>query len=440
VNERESDCFKMKRYKMTAVDVLEEQDWPGKWVPIVKVIGNESDIEGKVRLSGIIRNAKSPQLMYNYHRTLSVEISSLQPKAPYIVAYGQLEGFESQWKQANIKPFPYLYYVPTAIDGKPAPPPERQPFQGAPQAVLAEVQAAQQDMMAVTGLRFDATPQERMYDESGRALRELRERGDLGSFHYVDNHARSLRFTGEILVDLIPKVYETKRIVTILRENDEEEQVQIDPAAAKPFMRGRHPVTAKAMKIFNPTYGRYGVTVTIGPSYATKRIESAESKMDFMRALGPAAQNLIPLIADLIAKDQDWEGSDQIAKRLASALPPQVQMQGQVLEDLPPQAQAMIASLQQQLQALNNEKMQLTRALTEQQSDRAQRQDKIDKDFEAKLLTVVATFEAKLAAVQQKAEQATMDRVMGPINELATGVASLRDALTADRMETNGNA
>src|SRR6185312_7929326 len=341
IEDDERDFPSITWYKVTATNILEEQDWPGKWIPIIEVVGNETDIEGKVRRSGLIRNMKAPQLMYNYNRTLSVELSSLQPKAPWVAPEGSFEGYEQKWKDANIRPFPYLEYVPqNGMNGQPLPPPQRQPFQGAPQAVLAEVQAAAQDMQAVTGIRFDATQQERMYDESGRALRELRERGDLGSFQYVDNLARSLRHTGDILVDLIPKIYDTRRVLTILREDDSEEQVMVDPNAQKPTGRTPHPVTNKTVKFFNPNYGKYGVTVTIGPSYASKRIEAAESMMDFVRAVGPIAPQQVANITDLIAKNLDWQDAEQVAARLAKMLPPNLLAPN--LEGVPPEMQAML--------------------------------------------------------------------------------------------------
>lgn len=427
VDERESDWPTLWWYKLTATDILAKREWPGKWIPIVKVIGNEIDIEGRVRLSGLIRAAKQPQMLYNYNRTLAVELSSLQPKAPFIAAEGQLEGYEQQWKTANIKNNPYLLYQPISLDGHPVPPPQRQQFQGPPAAVLAEVSAAEQDMIGTTGIRFSATLSERMYDESGRALKELRERGELGSFHYIDNLARSLRYCGEILIDLIPKVYERKRIVTILRDDDSEEQVQLDPASPKPFMRGKHPMTAKPMKIFDPNYGKYGVTVTIGPSYATKRIEASESMMAFFRAAAPIAPQIASSMMDLVAKNQDWPDADKFYARLVKMLPPN--LLAPEIDDVSPQVSAMIQNLQQQVQALNNEKQQLTIALTEQQSDRAQRERKISNDFEAKLISVLATFEAKMAAIQQKAEDSTIDRVMAPLNELTQGIGELRASI-----------
>jgi hypothetical protein len=427
IDERESDFPTMKWYKLTAKDILFEREWPGKWIPIVKVIGNEIDIEGKVRLSGLIRNAKSPQLMYNYHRTLSVELSSLQPKAPYIMEEGQVEGHEQQWKKANTTTFPYMLYKGSSINGKQAPAPARVPFMGINSGVQAEVEAAAQDMMAVTGIRFDATKGERVYDESGRAMREMRERGDLGSFHYIDNLARSLRHTGVILVDLIPKVYDTKRVLTILREDDTEEQVQVDPNAGQPYQESRNPATQKMLKIFNPAYGRYGVTVTIGPSYASKRIEAAESMMDFLRSIAPAAPQMVAAVSDLVAKNADWPGSEEFATRLAKMQDPKLLSPN--MKDVTPQIQALIQGLQGQVQTLTNEKTQLVQALTEQQSDRAQRQDEIEKTFEAKLLNVVATFEAKMAANQQKQDEAMMKQIGGPITELADKVRELRGAM-----------
>lgn len=382
-DEREADCKRVRWYKLTAVEVLEERDWPGQWIPLVKVIGDEVDIEGKLTLSGLVRYAKDAQRMFNYWRTAETEFIALQPKAPFVGAEGQFEGHEQQWKTANTRSNPYLEYKPTDLNGTPLPPPQRQPMPAVPAAMVQASQNAAQDMMATTGIRFDATTKDRMYDESGRALRELRKFGDLGSFHLVDNLARSMRHTGVILVDLIPKIYNRKRIETILRENDAEERIVIDPSAEKPMQEQKDPNTGKVMKVFNPTYGEYGVTVTIGPSYATKRVEAAESMMDFARAL-PGVAALIP---DLIAKNQDWPGAEEMATRLAKSLPPGLITPE--MKDVPPQVQAMLASLQQQVQAAAQEKVVLMKALIDQQADRAQRQDKIDKDFEAKILQIV---------------------------------------------------
>lgn len=402
--ERESPCPKVTWYKVNAVEILERTPWLGRWVPIVKVTGNEVDIEGKLKLSGMIRNAKQAQLMYNYGRTTELEVMGLQPKAPFVGAEGQFEGHETEWKQANTSASPYLTYKPESLDGQLLPPPQRQAFPGAPSGVIQFTQTAAQDMMATTGIRFDATMQERTIDESGRALREIRRTGDLTSFHYVDNLCRSLKRCGEILIDAIPHYYDTKQVVTILRDDDTEDTVQIDPNAPKAVGEQRyaanHPTKpGKVQKIFNPTIGKYGVTVTTGPSYATKRIEASESMADFARAMPQTAE----VFVDIIAKNQDWPGAEEIASRLAKLVAskfPQVMTPD--MKEVPPQVQAMLQSMDAQIKQLMQERVQMMKALNDQNADRQIEMEGINKKFEAALAKIIADFDTKTAATKQK--------------------------------------
>ncbi len=400
VRRRTSRVPKVKWFKITAVEVLEQRDWPGAWIPIVRVIGEEIDIEGKVKLSGVIRYARDAQRMYNYAATAEIEATALAPKAPYIMAEGQQEGHEDQWQQANSKNFPFLLYQPVQLpNGQLAPPPVRQ-APVPPQAAWLQVkQGAAQDMMATTGIRFDATLQERMTDESGLAVKELRRNTDVGNYHYIDNFSRALRHTGVLLIDLIPKVYDTRRVLTILREDDKEEQIVLDPTQKQPVANQRDAVTGKIRRAFNPSEGEYGITVTIGPSYATKRIEAAEQMMAFARAMPQLAQN----VADLIVKNQDWPGAEEFATRLAKMLPPGLLTPD--MKDVPPQVQAMMAQMQRQIMMLMQERQQMMRALSDKQADRAVALERINRDFAAKLL-----------AIMQKADAAQAD----PIEQLHT--------------------
>ena len=408
---------------ITLKQVLEEHDWVGKWIPIVKCIGDEVDIEGKVALSGLIRDAKDAQRMYNYWVTAETEQVALMPKAPYIMEEGQVEGHETRWQQANQKSYPYLLYKASSVSGKPAPPPQRQPFAGPPQGVIAAKMAAAQDMQATTGIRFDATLQERTYDESGKALRELKRTGDLGNFHYVDNLARSLRHTGRILIDLIPKIYDTPRVLTILREDDTEEQVRIDPSIGVPHMN-QQGADGKMQKLYNPKLGTYEVAVTIGPSYATKRAEAADSLLGFMKAVPQAG----PIIGDLVAKNMDWPGAEEIAARLAAMLPPQLQaMLGKHMQDFPPEAKALIMNMNNQLQQITQQHKTALHLLGEKQTEQAMhvkeienQRAKIDKDFEAKLTKIAADM---------------TDKYAGHLKDIAMGVKQMESKLEESKMK-----
>jgi hypothetical protein len=429
INDREVQAKTIKWHKLTANEILEENDWPGKWIPIIEVVGDELDIEGKVTKAGLIRDAKDPQRMLNYWETHKTEFIALQPKAPFIMEEGQVEGHEKSWKEANTKNNPYLLYKGTTIAGKPAPAPQRQTMPAMSQGLVQASQEASQHMQAATGIRFDATLNERMYDESGKALRELKRVGDLGNFHYVDNLARSLRHTGRILIDLIPKIYDTKRVLTILREDDKEEQVGIDPNLQQARGEEKAP-DGRTRSLFNPKVGEYDVAVTIGPSYATKRAEAADSMLLFMKAVPQAG----PIIGDLIAKNMDWPGAEEIAARLAATLPPNLQKME--VGKFPPEAQALIQSLSGQLEQMQQQHNQALAMLGDKEADRQVERDKISKDFEAKLTKIAADMQTALMDMQAAAQDQNQGQIEKIASDFDAKLLKVLADLEAKRMQT----
>jgi hypothetical protein len=407
---------KIMWYKITAKQILDRTRWLGQWLPVVRCVGDEMVIDGRIKRWGLVRQAKDAQRSYNYFRTSEVERIALMPKAPYIVAEGQLEGYEGVWKEANTKSHPFLPYRVTGLDGHLVPPPRREPPVGVDAGDAAIAQNAQQDMLTTTGVRFDATLNERTYDESGRALRELRRSGDIGSFNLVDNLIHSLRHTGEIFVDAIPKYYvRPGRVLTILREDNSEEQIRLNPNAEKPVMDVTDPNTQRVVRAFDPTVGHYGVTVTIGPSYATRRIETAESMMDFLRAIPSAA----PLISDLVVKNLDWDGAEEIATRLAKTLPPGINQPE--MRDVPPQIQAILSQMQQQVQQLTQERQMLAAQVNDRNQDRELARERINRQFEVQLLNVVQKAQAaaqKVGAEDRRSEAEGLRTMAGEVLDL----------------------
>ena len=402
----------LKWAKLTAIEVLEHKDCDGHYIPIIEVNGTLININGKVSKKGIVRDAKGPQMMANYYSTLEAENVALQPKAPWVMEEGQVEGHEESWKAANRKSFSYLLYKGTNIAGKQAPPPQRQPFTGPPAAILAAKQGTVEALKAVTGIRFDATMSERMSDESGRAIRELKRDSNLGAYHYIDNFGRALRNTGIVMVDLIPCKYDTQRIVGILDEGGQEDRIMIDPNMTRAHGEriGTTPDSdaPTKIKLFNPKVGRYKVTVTIGPSYATKRIEALESQMDFVKAMPQVGQ----IVADLIAKNSDWEGAEEFAQRIAKSMPANLLTPSR--DDMSPQVQALIQALQQQLQAMNQQMQMMAKELTDRQKDRDVIYEQIAKRFEGEVLKIGAKLE-EVAAKKEATLQGTVGRQLAEI-------------------------
>lgn len=405
IDKRKSHRRSVKWYEATGFEILSDDEWLGKWIPIVPVLGEEVDVEGKVKLSGLIEPAMDAQRMYNYWLTKYAEAVALAPTAPFVMAEGQLEGHEDEWTNANRTVRSVLTYKPDSLGGHMIGPPQRQPMPGIPEGFQHGAQNAALDIMATTGIRFDVAADKRNVDErSGKAIREFRQPQDLGSAHYLDNFQRSLVHIGRQLIDLIPKVYSSRRIVTILREDDMEQAVQIDPHASQ-SMGEKQMGDGKKMPIFNPNIGKYGVTAVIGPSYATRRIEAKEDMIAFANTIPQAAH----LIMDLIAKNMDWEGSEEVASRLAKAVPAQFLQPDQ--KDVPPQMQAYLHNMEGQVKQLGQQLQAATKALEEKDKDRAIAQDKIDKDFEAKMIAILEKASAQAGKIAAEEARTHMEAV-----------------------------
>jgi hypothetical protein len=404
VNRRKTRRRKIMHYKVNAVEILEREEWPGKWIPILPVIGNEMDIDGKVTLTGLIAGAMDAQRTLNYATTMEMELVALAPKAPFLVEEGQIEGHEQEWKNANVKSMPYLSYKGSNINGKPVPPPSRQPMVAAPAGWVQIKEGASNALVATTGIRMQAMAnagQEADHRESGRMLREVRRSTDLGASHYMDNLVRTLHHAGRQYIDLIQVIFDEKQVVTILRENGEEQAVTVDPKAPQAYAEKKTPTGTEL--IFNPNEGKYGVTVTVGPSYATKRIEASESLMEFVKAYPPAAQ----FASDLIVKNMDFEGAEELANRLIKTIPPNLLTPES--KDMSPQVQALVQSQRTQIAKLNQVLQAVQKELADKQADRNIAQDKIDKDFEAKILGVIEKAETAKAKVMVEQVRTIMD-------------------------------
>lgn len=332
----------VKYCKMSGKEFLEEpQAWPGRYIPLLVVWGNEIDIEGAVIHTGIIRPAKDPQRLYNYSRSAFAERVALTPKAPWVAAEGQVEEYEDDWKTANTDNHSVLRYRPMAIGGTQVPPPQRTSASDIPSGFAQDMQLAEHDIQAAIGM-YSASLGAPSNERSGKAIMARQKEGDTGTFHYHDNLNRAIRHCGRILVDLIPKIYDAKRIIRTLGYDGTPEQVQLDPAAMTASQK------MGMQMVYNLSMGRYDVAISSGPSYNTLRVEAAESMANMVQAQ-PA---LMTVVGDLMVKNMDWPGAEEIAARLHQMLPPQIlEAEAKSKENkLPPEVQQALMQMEQQLQ------------------------------------------------------------------------------------------
>ena len=343
VTSRMAKAYKIRQRIMTGAEILEENEWQGQYLPIIPVYGEELNVEGKRYFRSLINQAKDAQRMFNYWRTTATELVALAPRVPFIGEEGAFDA-DPNWSSANTQSLPFLQYA------KGSQMPSRQPLDGGSAAgSMQEALAASDDIKSITGM-YDASLGQRSNETSGRAIMARQREGDVNTFHFIDNLSRSIRHVGCVLVDLIPKVYSGERIVRIIGQDGSEEVAKIGEQPEQgemPEEQGGFPEGVE--HIYDLSVGRYDVAVDTGPSYTTKREESAQQMTEFIRSYPAAA----PLIGDLLVKGLDWPQADEIAERLKAMLPQQIS------SGVPPELQEQIQQGQQTIQQLQQENQQL---------------------------------------------------------------------------------
>ena len=353
VRSRMAQVPQVKWMKTNGYEILEEQDWAGRWIPVIRVIGNEFEVDGQILVSGLVRNAKDAQRMYNYWVSQEAEMLALAPKAPFIGYGGQFEGYETQWKTANTQNWPYLEVNPDVTDGNGSilPLPQRAQPPMAQQGLIAAKMGAADDIKATTG-QYDSSIGATSNERSGRAILARERQGDTGTYHFVDNLARAIRYSTRQIVDLIPKIYDTQRIARIIGIDGETKMARIDPMQPEPVREVRDQAGVVIEKIYNPSVGKYDVVVTTGPSYLTKRQEA----MDAMSQILQGSPQLWAVAGDLFVKNMDWPGAEELAARLRKTIDPKLleDQDDPALQAANKQIQVMMQEMQTMQQMLQN--------------------------------------------------------------------------------------
>jgi hypothetical protein len=335
---------RVKWCKVSGADVLEETDFPSQFLPVIPVMGHELWIDGKRYLSGMVRQMMDSQRFHNYAISAAAEGVALQPKAPFMAAAEAIEGWEDEWRTANSGNPSYLpFNARDPESGEPLPVPSRAQPPVMSQGWAELLGYSSQAMESSVGM-FKANLGQQGNETSGRAIRARQQEGDTATFHFIDNLSRSIEQLGRVVVDMIPRIYDTQRMARIVGENGEQDFVEV-----MPNMPNAAKKQGKKVIAINPNVGAYDVRVKTGPSYTTQRQETAEQLSQMLQA----APNLLPMLGDVWVKMQDWPDAEKIARRLQAMLPPEIKSLEDEEADIPPEAQQQIQMLQQQIQQLS---------------------------------------------------------------------------------------
>lgn len=314
VRERVSSYDVVKWCLLNGVEVLKRQDWPGRYIPIVPVYGDEVDVEGKVSYAGLVRYMRDPQRMYNYWMTKATESVALAPKMKILVTPEQIQGFEPHWDRANVD---NRWYLPANhVNGQP-PPKEIQPAQ-LPTGIAQLLMMSSDQMKEVSGI-YDASLGARSNETSGIAIEQRQQQGSIANFHFQDNLNRSIAYTGRILVDLIPRIYDSRRAIRVLGEDGTTESVMLQDQVKDDT--GNTVYSNGEPLLYDLSVGKYDVAVEAGPGYATKRQEAA----DWMMRWAEADPTFLQRAGDIALRALDLPYAEEIAERYAQPDPAMMQ-------------------------------------------------------------------------------------------------------------------
>lgn len=403
-------------------------EWAGREFPFVMVHGEYVQIDGKPYWWGLVRFAKDAQRSYNISRTSIAEGIAMSPQAKWWATADQAKGLTDQWATAHKKNFPFMLYN---ADGKAPGPPQRMGGADVPIALIQESQLASEEIKAVTGI-FDPSLGAQSNETSGRAIYARQQQGEIATFNYQDNMGKAIRRTWEIVLDLIPEIYDTEREVRILGSDGAETYQRINT-----IVTGED---GKPVRVHDMASGKYDVTITVGPNFATQRQEAAET----YGQLSQQFPQLMGVAGDLVFKSMDLPYAEDIAERLKVLLPPEIQKQMQ--SDVPPevsqammQADMAMAQVQEYARLVQEANAELQEDKAE--ADAIQAQIKVDV---AELKAAKAEFDAHVAEetaklIQQSAglteKQASIIAKSAELKEKAAQIGSDIDAQNTDGIE-----
>ena len=336
--------------------VIDKGEWAGKYIPICRAVGRELVVDATLDRKGHTRPLIDAQRMLNYNASMAVEIVALQPKSPYIAPARSIEGQE-QYKTLNINGFPVILYndiddeAPEGLQKIDAP--QRQAPPSPSTAHEQALQTAERQMMMISGQFQNQLGQtDPQSAASGKAISERKEQGDTATYHFQEHLADMDRLVGVQLLDLIPKIYDTKRILHIQGEDGEKSWIMIDPNQDEIIRELQdEKKDEEAIKVaFNPKWGQYECVSDPGPSFATRRQEAWNA----MSIILQQNMQLAGVIGDLLFKFGDFPGSEEIMERLQKEIKA---TKPYLFDD---QAEPQMQALQQanqRLTALNSELM-----------------------------------------------------------------------------------
>ena len=353
VRRRHIKTSKVWRTLMTAREIFEENEIPCRSIPIVQIDGERRNIPGSgVDWRGQVRDAKEPARANDFMESGILEAIVMARTAPWLVEIQQIAGLEDEWEGQAVDNPAMLRYKAAGSAENPIPPPGRNLAGPDIRSFVTAAQRAEAHQRQTLG-EPDVFQEESKREQSGRAIQARRALQEIGTSHYALNEGVGHARTGEILLEMIPIVYDAPRVMRLVDDNGRKQRDLVLYAGADRAEDARQ-VAGKqeqGAELFDLSDGRYEVAVGTGTNSLTDRIEAMETITDAIRQHPPLAQIALPILF----RNSDWAGADELLEAMDKdkPLPPEVEERLKGLDEFASKASKALDGANQEIERLN---------------------------------------------------------------------------------------
>jgi hypothetical protein len=415
------------------LEVVEEQEWNGDLIPLIPAIGNElQPFDDERRWEGMVRPSRDGQKLYNFTASTAVEKMGTLPKSPWMVDVESIEGYEDVWAQSNTRILAYQPYRGFK-DGRQLEKPYRMDDNGQGLTpIMILLQQADEFIQATTATPDPVLGKRNSKSESGRAIQALQGQSEASNSSYIQNFADiTMMYEARVGIGMIKRVCDRPgRVVSALNIQGEGRKLILNQDFVMENGKPR-PVTPQApgmplqgptpaVKKYDLSKGYYGVSVTIGKSFNTKR----EQGVELLNAIMERAPELGIVLAPVMLRFMDGPGMKEAAELAKEFRDKQFPGMGASKDgqETPEQLKSMLQAAKQQIEQMQQAGQEMQRQLemdqAKAQADLAKVQVKAEADgqnaqAEAMLKAALAEIEAKaaerLAEIEAAAELKRQD-------------------------------
>jgi hypothetical protein len=407
------------QYITNGVEILERNEWPGSWIPIVVGIGKEYwTRKGELaerHFASLVRTARDSQAMLAFIASQeAIEFLSI-PLTPWVVAKGQIpDAARKAWENCTSEPIAFLEYDPMPDGaGAPLPPPQKPIWAPNSQAYAMSREAWRRAVQSAMGIMPMPTSAQEQNQKSGVALGKIQTQEQVGSFHFTDNFERCLKNRGRQLNELITKCIDTQRHVSAMREDGKHGLMYVTTKDQLDQIPDDIKEKDDYLVVDN---GEFDVTVSSGPSTESEREAAGDVADQIMQNMGNIPPPGSPAAA-IMAQSLKMRNLGPEVDALAETINP-------TQADIPAEAKPIIGQFQAKLQQAQQALQQQGQVLQQLQFDaKAKTADHIMKLKEIEAQHTVA--------MTQMVTQANLDRE----TKIAVAEVSTKAQSASERQE-----